>query len=72
MGSIRNCDESTLRRLPVYKSVPLLHEKWIMCYGKRWYNQANEVYNNIMKACGQLKMRVEEPYWIELEDEKSK
>ena len=43
-----------------------------MCYAKRWYNQANDVYTNIMKASGQLKMRVEEPYWIELEDEKSK
>lgn len=67
-----NCDEQTLRKLSVYKNVPLLQEKWILCYGKRWFNQADEVYNNIKKACNQLKMRVEEPYWIELDDEKNR
>ena len=60
------CNEQTLRKLPIYKSASLLKEKWIMVYGNRWYNQADEVYNNIRKACNQLRMKVEEPHWIQL------
>ena len=39
--------------------------------GKRRNNFdiADRIYNDLVKASGQLKLKVEEPYWIELEEE---
>ena len=36
------------------------------------FNAANSVYQSFGKACGMLKMRVENPIWIELADERDK
>jgi hypothetical protein len=71
---IIRCDEGTLRKLPIQKAVHLLHEQWIMVYEKnqrndRVYQIADNIYNDLCKASGQLKLRVEEPAWIELERE---
>ena len=33
------------------------------------YPIADRIYNDLIKACNQLKVTVEEPYWIELDDE---
>ena len=33
------------------------------------FDIADKIYNNLVQASNQLRIRVEEPYWIELEDE---
>jgi hypothetical protein len=38
----------------------------------RVYDIANEIYNNLVKSSLQLKMKVEEPHWIELSRESNK
>jgi hypothetical protein len=37
--------------------------------GRSNFEIADRVYNDLAKASGQLKIKVEEPYWIEVEDE---
>ena len=66
-----------MRRLPIQKAINLGHEEWIMCYmapkgnsnRRSNYNAANNVYEGIMESCRELKIQVEEPYWIELDNE---
>ena len=43
-NQIINCDEATLRRLPVQHPVHLKHEEWIIVYGARQYESANTVF----------------------------
>jgi len=33
---------------------------------QRVYDVANNIYNDMVKASNQLKIKVEEPHWIEL------
>ena len=70
------CDENILRKLPIQKAVDLKHERWIMVYqhNKRRSNFeiADHIYNDFVKASKQLQIVVEEPYWIELDDENDK
>jgi len=37
--------------------------------GRSNFNAANNVYNAMRDASGQLGIRIEEPHWIELENE---
>ena len=69
-------NDSVLRRLPIQKPVDLLKDEWIMIYqsprggrGRNLYNNADNVYNTFVKSCSQLKIRVEEPHFIETENE---
>jgi len=75
---IIQCDEQALKRLPIQKAVDLLQEEWIMIYqhpeqpnGRRRSNFAiaDTIHTTFKQACAQLKIRVEEPHWIELENE---
>jgi hypothetical protein len=59
-------DEQVLRRLPIQKAMRLKREEWIICYDQRSYENANSVFNNFQKSCGQLGMQIDEPYWLEL------
>ena len=34
-----------------------------------FYGIADSIYDDLLKASGKLQMKVEEPYWIELESE---
>ena len=42
-----------------------------MVYEKnqRTFGIADDIYNNLCKASNQLKLKIEEPHWIELEKE---
>ncbi len=73
-NQIIRCDENTLRKLPITKAAHLLEREWIMVYenSDRIYDIANEIYNNMVKASNQLRMKVEEPHWIELSRESNK
>lgn len=73
-NQIIRCDENTLRKLPITKAAHLLAGEWIMVYenSDRVYDIANDIYNNMVKASNQLKMKVEEPHWIELTRESNK
>ena len=70
--------ENILRRLPIQKGINLGREEWIMAYqhpsskssGRRSnYNAANKVYEDLLECSKALGVAVQEPYWIELEDE---
>ena len=78
-NQVIHCDESILRKLPILEPKHLKDDKWIMIYqrGKKnkggEYNQrfdkyeiADGIYNELVKAADQLKIVVEEPYWIEM------
>lgn len=62
-----------MRRLPIQKVVNLGREEWIMVYqtgGRRSnYQAANNIYNGLVECCQSLGASVEEPYWIEVENE---
>lgn len=77
-GQIIQCDEQTLKRLPIQKAVDLLQEEWIMIYqhperpgpkNRSNYEIADSIFNTFQQSCGMLKVKVEEPYFIELEQE---
>ncbi len=66
------CDEEALRKLPIQRAVDLNEEEWVFVYDRRHYDSANDVVEKFKKACGQLKLRVQEPYYIELSDERDR
>jgi len=71
---IIKCDEQALRRQSIAKPTDLLNQEWIMVYenSDRVYSIADNIYRDLCKASGQLKLRVEEPYWIELSKESNR
>lgn len=75
-GQIIHVDENVLRKLPIQKAVHLKREQWAMVYQhskqRSNYQVADCIYNDFKKACGQLNIQVEEPYWIELDQEDDK
>lgn len=66
-------NENVMRRLPIQKVVNLGFEEWIMVYqtGNRRnnYTAANNIYEGLVQSCAALGVTVEEPFWIELENE---
>ena len=68
-----------MKRLPIQKAVDLTFEDWVMIYQnptrpdqrrRSNFEAADKVYNSFAQSCGMLKIRVEEPHFIELEDER--
>ena len=55
--------------MPIQKGVSLLYEKWIFVYGINNYSMADKIYNQMGEASGDLMMKVQEPYWIEMQRE---
>lgn len=69
-GSKQPCDQNTMRRLPVQKSIKLKRQAWIMCYDKnKNFNDADKLYQQMVQSCKGLNMMVEEPTWFELDYE---
>ena len=73
-NQVINCNEQALKRLPIQKANNLGFEEWVMIYahpsrGRSNYEIADKIYNTFVGSCGMLKIRVEEPYFIELESE---
>jgi len=67
-GSKLACDQNTLRRLPVQKSIKMRKGKWILAYDKnKNFNDADKLYNQMVQSCRSLNMVVEEPAWFELD-----
>ena len=71
-------NDNVLRKLPIQKPVDLLEGEWIMIYQnpqdkssrrRSYYNNADNVYNTFVKACSQLRIKVQEPFFIETENE---
>ena len=73
-NQIIRCDENTLRKLPITKAAHLLAGEWIMVYenSDRVYQVADNIYNDMVKASSQLRIKVEEPTWIELSRESNR
>jgi aubergine len=59
------------RKFKHTEPVQLLKGKWTIVYGKREYEQANALYENLQKASGAYGVRVEEPQWVEVGDFRS-
>lgn len=69
-NQIIKCDDNALRKGSIRVPSHLLKEEWIMVYeNPRNYEVADRVYNDLCKASNQLKLKIEEPYWIELDRE---
>ena len=54
----------------------MMQDEWVMIYqspqrsGKRsYFEAADKVYNDFLKASGQLKVKIQEPHFIEVENE---
>ena len=69
-------NEQVLRKLPIQKAVDLAKGEWVLIYqepkrerGRRNFENADTVYRMFKDACGMLKIKVEEPHFIELERE---
>lgn len=65
-----------MRRLSIQKAVDLTKNDWCIVYqeprrgpGRRNFEIADKIYKTFKDACGMLKIRVEEPNFIELEKE---
>lgn len=58
-----------LRKLPVQKGKKFTAGNWICAYASSNYASAEQVTTMLMKASGQLNVKVEEPYWIEIDRE---
>ncbi len=73
-NQIIRCDENALRKLAISKPTDLLFKKWIMVYenSDRVYQIADNIYKDLVKASGQLKLVIEEPHWIELSKESNR
>ena len=75
-SQIIHIDEQVMRRLPIQHGVNLGFEEWIMVYqdpkggrGRSNFNAANRVYESLIDASRELGIVVEEPFWIELNNE---
>lgn len=73
-NQVIHIDENILRNLPIQHAINLGFEEWIMVYqhggrGRSNYNAANNVYEAFKSASGRLGMRVEDPHFIEIENE---
>lgn len=70
-SQVIRCDENAMRRNPITKAVNLLKNRWIMVYenSQRSFQIADNIFRDLQKASAQLKLVVEEPYWIELSKE---
>lgn len=77
-NKVIHINDNVLRRLPIQKPVHLGKDEWIMIYQapkqkntnrRSNYVAANNIYNGMVESTGILNMRIEEPYWIELENE---
>jgi hypothetical protein len=65
-----------LRKLPIQKAVDLCKGEWVLIYqepkrggGRRNFQTADMIYKTFKDACSMLKIKVEEPLFIELERE---
>ena len=68
------CNEQALKRMPIQKAVDLGHEEWVMIYQhntrRSHYEIADRIFETFQQASNMLKIRVGEPHFIELDDEK--
>ena len=68
-------NEQVLRRLPIQKAVDLTKDDWVIIYqeakrgGRRNFEIADKVYKTFKDSCAMLKIRVEEPVFIEIDRE---
>lgn len=70
------CDENAFRKAIIDKPVDLTHEDWILFYqhpkkgrGRSNYDAADKVLTNFKDACSRLGVKVEDPHFVELENE---
>jgi hypothetical protein len=70
-GQVINCDERTMREASIGNAVNLTRGDWIIVHEKnpRTRDQAREIFRVFQQASGRLKIRVEDPEFIEVERE---
>ena len=62
----RQVDLNSLRKAALDEPVRLAEGRWLFFYFDKHFNLANEVFDTMQRASGQLKIRVEEPQWVEV------
>ncbi len=68
---MRSWNDYEQRRFKHTEPAQLLKGKWTIVYGKREYEQANALFENLQKAAGAYGVRVEEPQWVEVPDSRN-
>jgi len=69
------CSDDTLRKISINKPVDLTEGDWMLFYahpskgGRSNFNAADKVLKNFKDACGRLGIKVEDPEFVELENE---
>lgn len=67
------CDEKEMRKQAIKVPKDLLENQWIMCYqhseNGSQYDSAQKVFEDLQECSKKIGVRVEEPFWIELQDE---
>ena len=73
--NVIHINEQVLRKLPIQKAVDLTKDDWVIVYqeakhgGRRNFEIADKVFRTLRDSCGMLKIKVEEPHFIELQKE---
>lgn len=70
-NNVRSWNDYEQRRFKHTEPAQLLKGKWTIVYGKREYEQANALFENLQKAAGAYGVKVEEPQWVEVPDSRS-
>lgn len=70
-NNVRSWNDYEQRRFKHTEPAQLLKGKWTIVYGKREYEQANALFENLQKAAGAYGVRVEEPQWVEVPDSRN-
>jgi hypothetical protein len=68
IGDVNSWAEYKNRYFKHTEPAQLIKDKWTIVYGKREYEEASALYQNLQKAAGDLGVKIEEPQWVEVPD----
>lgn len=69
-GQKVEAEQNVMRRLAIQVPVHLQAGKWLFIYSVRNYDFANKTYECMVQCSGQLGVKVGEPLWVELKDDR--
>ena len=66
-GKVVDWDSYTNRKIKHAEPTQLSHENWMMIYSENDDRRANNCFDNLQKASGAFGIKVEEPFWCEVD-----
>lgn len=64
----RRWDDYTNRKISHADPTRLSRDSWMIIYGDKDYENANKCFEEMQKASKAFGMKVEEPYWCEVDN----